>query len=263
MRWAFHLIAHVCGGFAAAADAAARIIFRATGPETLFHDFNAQIPAGKLTAIIGGSGKGKTTLIDIIAGLQKPVSGHILIDGTLLDESLYPQWKNSIGYLPQDAFFIDGSIRENLVWDSPATITDNEIMEVLEKVNAAELINRQENGLETLIVNHQYSFSGGERQRLALARTLLHDPHVLLLDEPFTGLDRAGVGALARSLARAKAADRIVIVVTHEAEIAAFARRILRFRDGRLIADDQVAEPQVAELLLRRYETPAGEVAAP
>ncbi len=74
------------------------------------------------------SGRGKTTLIDLIAGLQKPAAGRILIDGHQLDEDLLPGWRAGLGYLPQDSFFIDGTLRENLVWDSGSGITDEEIM---------------------------------------------------------------------------------------------------------------------------------------
>jgi len=89
---------------------------------------------------VGQSGRGKTTLIDLIAGLQRPAAGRILIDGIMLDEELLPRWKAGLGYLPQDPFFIDGTLRENLVWDSGGEIADEEIMSVLEQVNASHLV---------------------------------------------------------------------------------------------------------------------------
>ncbi len=86
--------------------------------EKLFDGFSAVIRARSITGIVGQSGRGKTTLIDLIAGLQKPEAGRMLIDGMPLDEELLPGWKAGLGYLPQDPFFIDGTLRENLVWDS-------------------------------------------------------------------------------------------------------------------------------------------------
>ncbi len=157
--------------------------------EKLFSDFNETIPARKLTGIIGQSGIGKTTLIDLVAGLQKPDNGQIFVDDICLDDKLLSQWKKSIGYLPQDPFFIDGTIHENLVWDSDEHVTNDQIWEVLRLVNAESLIKKQTNKLDTIIANYQYYFSGGERQRLALARVLLRKPQLLILDEATSSLD--------------------------------------------------------------------------
>ena len=186
--------------------------------EMLFRDFSASIPAGKITAIVGPSGKGKTTLIDLIAGLQKARDGKILIDGKPLDEALLPAWKNSLGYLPQDAFFVDGTIRENLVWDSPVNFSDDEIMQILKSVNAADLVTRQEKGLDTIVVNHQYFFSGGERQRLALARILLRKPQVLILDEATSSLDADNERIIMEVLASLKG-HVTILFVTHRTSI--------------------------------------------
>ena len=95
--------------------------------EKLFDSFSACIRANVITGIVGQSGRGKTTLIDLIAGLQKPSAGRILIDGMPLVGELLPEWKAGLGYLPQDPFFIDGTLRENLVWDSGADISDEEV----------------------------------------------------------------------------------------------------------------------------------------
>jgi ATP-binding cassette subfamily C protein len=122
--------------------------------EQLFEGFSEIIPAKKITGIIGESGRGKTTLIDLIAGLQKPDSGVIKVDDQVLDDIMLPRWKGSIGYLPQDPFFIDGSLRENLVWDSSHTISDEEIIEMLRKVNAVSLVERFSDGLDTPVMNY-------------------------------------------------------------------------------------------------------------
>lgn len=192
----------------------------------LFTNFAATIPAGKLTAIVGPSGIGKTTLIDLVAGLQKPASGTIHIDGHALDDELMPRWKNSIGYLPQDAFFIDGSIRENLVWDSE-NISDEEIWDTLEKVNATKLIRRLDRGLDTMIVNHQYYFSGGERQRLALARILLRKPKILILDEATSSLDAENEKIIMEVLQALKG-NVTILFVTHRTSILPWCDEIIR-----------------------------------
>ncbi len=184
--------------------------------EKLFDGFRAHIRARSITGIIGPSGKGKTTLIDLIAGLQKPSSGRIMIDGVMLDEELLQRWKAGLGYLPQDPFFIDGTLRENLVWDSGGGISDEDVMEVLEQVNAAHLVKRFRKGLDAFVVNWHTSFSGGECQRLALARVLLRKPSVLLLDEATSSLDSENEATVMEVLARLKEQVTIVFVTHRE-----------------------------------------------
>ncbi len=203
------------------------IEFAYQGGETLFRGFSDTIPARKITGILGESGIGKTTLIDIIAGLQKPSAGVISVDGRILDDSLLPCWRQSIGYLPQDPFFIDGTIRENLVWDSGGDITDKEIIEVLEQVNALHLIKRFERGLDEYIVNYQYTFSGGECQRLALARVLLRRPGLLLLDEATSSLDADNETVIMEVLTKLKESVTVVFV-THRTGLMGWFDKVVR-----------------------------------
>jgi ATP-binding cassette, subfamily C, bacterial len=181
--------------------------------EKLFTDFSATIKAKSLTGITGASGRGKTTMIDLIAGLQQPGSGRILIDGLPLSGGAVAAWKSGLGYLPQDPFFIDGTLRENLVWDSTG-ITDEEIRDVLRQVNAEHLVTRFRKGLDAFVVNYQYTFSGGECQRLALARVLLRKPSLLLLDEATSSLDAENEGTVMEVLSVLKKSITIVFV-TH------------------------------------------------
>lgn len=195
--------------------------------DMLFDNFSETIPAHRITGIIGASGIGKTTLIDLIAGLQKPDTGSIMVDGLLLDENLLPGWKKSIGYLPQDPFFIDGTLRENLVWDSPDIISDQEIFEVLRQVNASHLVNHHDNGLDTWIVNYPFAFSGGECQRLALARVLLRKPHLLLLDEATSSLDAENEARIMEVIKRLK--EKVTIVfVTHRASLLPYFDKVIK-----------------------------------
>jgi len=205
--------------------------------ERLFDGFSAVIRANAITGIVGQSGRGKTTLIDLIAGLQKPSEGRILIDGVVLDDELLPRWKAGLGYLPQDPFFIDGTLRENLVWDSggrgdtssghDGAISDEEIWEVLAQVNATHLVKRFRKGLDAFLVNYHTSFSGGECQRLALARVLLRRPTVLLLDEATSSLDAENEATVMEVLAQLK--ERITIVfVTHRESVVRWFDEVIK-----------------------------------
>lgn len=201
--------------------------FSFPGDAALFKNFNAKIPAFNLTGIIGQSGRGKTTLIDLIAGLQQPLSGEISVDGQLLDREILPKWRKGIGYLPQDSFFIDGSLRENLVWDSHRKISETEIRNVLEQVNALHLLERFKEGLDEDIVNYQFHFSGGERQRLALARVLLRQPKILLLDEATSSLDEDNEKQIMDLLAELKTKVTILFV-THRTSVLPWCDKIIQ-----------------------------------
>ena len=203
------------------------VSFSYPGGEELIKNLSAVFRSGSITGIIGESGRGKTTLIDIIAGLQRPDSGRILIDGRQLDEAILPQWKAGLGYLPQESFFIDGTLRENLVWDAGSDITDSEIIDVLGQVNALHLVNRYRKGLDAFIVNYRYSFSGGECQRLALARVLLRKPSLLLLDEATSSLDQENETAVMEVLASLKKKVTIVFV-THRQSVAGWFDSVIK-----------------------------------
>ncbi|MCU0378386.1 MAG: ABC transporter ATP-binding protein/permease [Bacteroidales bacterium] len=195
--------------------------------DRLFEGFNAIIKANSITGITGVSGRGKTTLIDLIAGLQRPGSGKMYIDGQELNEELLSSWKSGIGYLPQDSFFIDGTLRENMVWDSGGEISDDEISDVLGQVNALHLVNRFRKGLDAFIVNYHFAFSGGECQRLALARVLLRKPSLLLLDEATSSLDAENEAMIMEVLARLK--EKITIVfVTHRESVTRWFDTVIK-----------------------------------
>lgn len=194
--------------------------------EKIFQEFNEKIPAFNLIGIIGESGRGKTTFIDLIAGLQLPLSGKITVDGEILNRENLPKWRSGIGYLPQDSFFIDGSLRENLVWDSHRNITDTEIKNVLKQVNALYLMHRFKKGLNEEIVNYSFHFSGGERQRLALARVLLRRPQILLLDEATSSLDIDNEMQIMELLAGLKTKVTILFV-THRTSVLPWFDKII------------------------------------
>ena len=201
--------------------------FSFSGDKELFKNFNAKIPAFKLIGIIGQSGRGKTTLIDLIAGLQFPLSGEISVDEQVLDRETLPKWRRGIGYLPQDSFFIDGSLRENLVWDSDRKMSEIEIRNVLEQVNGLHLVNRFQRGLDEEIVNYQFHFSGGERQRLALARVLLRQPTILLLDEATSSLDEDNEKQIMELLAELKT-EVTILFVTHRTSVLPWFDKIIQ-----------------------------------
>ncbi len=202
------------------------ISFEYNNGHPVFDAVNILIPAHSVTGIIGQSGRGKTTLLDLITGLLSPQSGTLSIGGKVLTKEEGVLWRQQIGYLTQETQFVDGTIRENLTWDTPYTINDKEILEALTKVNAAEIVTREKEGLDTIITNYQYHFSGGERQRLALARVLLRYPKILLLDEATSALDSRAESLIMQSISALKN-DITIIFVTHRTSVISWFDRVI------------------------------------
>jgi len=181
----------------------------------VFKNLNLTIKSNSITGIIGPSGKGKTTLIDLISGLLIPDEGIIKFDDFVLTKDNSFVIRRNIGYLPQESLFIDGTIRENLIWDTNFEITDSDIEFVLNDVNAFGILSNKNLTLDSEILNYKYSFSGGELQRLALSRVLLRKPKLLILDEATSALDEKNEDTIIELMKSLKA-NTTIVFVTHK-----------------------------------------------
>lgn len=197
------------------------VSFSYNGERNILSHLNLTIAPNSITGIVGASGQGKTTLIDLISGLLTPTDGFIAVGDTRLTAQNVGEWQSTIGYLPQDSFFVDGTIRENLIWDSAASISDEQIYSVLGRVNARSVVEREPKGLDTSIANYHFHFSGGERQRLALARVLLKSPKVLLLDEATSALDAKTEQQIMENLLLLKN-ELTILFVTHRQSLTPY-----------------------------------------
>lgn len=207
------------------------ITFGYTPNIPIFKNLTILFPMKSMTGIYGASGSGKTTLVDIISGLITPQSGTIRIGDVSIDDKTASHWRQAIGYLPQDTFFVDGTIRENLIWDSGRDISDAEIYATLEKVNAKAIVEKEPLALSTSIANYHYHFSGGERQRLALARVLLKQPRLLLLDEATSALDSTTEQQIMDNLSRLKG-EITIIFITHRQNLRSYFDHTIDFGNG-------------------------------
>jgi len=154
----------------------------------VFSNLNLEIPAKKLTTITGPSGVGKTTIADLISGLLSPSSGEILIDGKSQRDIDMSAWRQRIGYVPQELFLFHETIRNNITLREE-TINDKEIWHVLQRCGAQEFISELDEKLDTVIGERGSKLSGGQRQRIMIARALIRDPEIIILDEATTSLD--------------------------------------------------------------------------
>ena len=183
----------------------------------LFDHINITIPAFKITGIIGPSGIGKTTLLDLVTGLLTPKEGTIKVDNRDLLEIDKSSWHKSIAYVPQDSVFTNSSLRENLALGNDQ-VPDEKIWQILDRVNASRFVRELVDGLDTKMSNNASQFSGGERQRLAIARALLREPSLLLLDEITNSLDFQNEQIIINILLEIKN-EITVLFITHKKDL--------------------------------------------
>lgn len=189
------------------------------------------IPAQATTAIIGPTGCGKTTLLDLLTGLNRPDTDQVLADGVPLDAR--PDWHLGLAYVPQESSILDGTVRENLTWGDNES-DEQEIETALDQAAAADFVARLPLGLDTRVGERGVRLSGGEKQRLALARALLRQPVLLVLDEATSALDRENQQIILDSL-RSLHGHMTVLIVTHRyEEMLGLVDGIIRIESGRV-----------------------------
>ncbi|AZO56783.1 MULTISPECIES: ABC transporter ATP-binding protein [unclassified Mesorhizobium] len=196
-------------------------------------DITFGLPAGKVTALIGPSGSGKSTIADILLGLLEPTAGKILVDGVEVDAGNRRRWRDQVAYVPQDVFLLHDTIAANLRLAAPQASND-ELWTALRAAHAGEFVERLDLRLETVVGDRGVRMSGGERQRIALARALLRKPSLLILDEATSALDWQNQSLIARSIDGLRGAMTI-LTIAHRPSMIAFADWVVAMEDGRVV----------------------------
>jgi ATP-binding cassette subfamily B protein len=198
----------------------------------VLRDVTFQVPAGKLTALVGPSGAGKTTITHLVPRLYDPVRGAVRIGGHDVRDLTLESLRSAVGVVPQDAHLFHDTIRANLLYARPSA-TEKELTEACQAARIWEVISSLPDGLDTIAGDRGYRFSGGEKQRLALARLLLKAPSVVVLDEATAHLDSESEAAIQRALATALA-GRTSLVIAHRLSTVRAADQILVVDGGQI-----------------------------
>lgn len=198
------------------------------------HGVTFQVPARGMTAFVGPSGAGKTTVFSLIERFYEPTAGRIEVDGRDLGDWDLARLRASIGYVEQDAPVLSGTLRDNLLLGHP-TAGEDEVRQVVTTTRLGPLVERLPDGLDTLVGHRGTKLSGGERQRVAIARALLRRPRLLMLDEATSQLDAVNEAALRDTVAEV-ARTTTVLVVAHRLSTVTLADRIVVMDAGRVRA---------------------------
>ena len=210
---------------------------------TALKNFSCRIAEGEKVVVIGRIGSGKTTLQKLLLGLYQPTGGAVLIDGVDLRQLDPADLRRNIGYVAQDVTLFYGTLRDNIAIGAPYA-DDASVVAAAEAAGLADFVNRHPDGFDMMIGERGDSVSGGQRQGIAIARALLLDPPILLLDEPTSAMDFSSEQQFKQRL-KELAAHKTVLIVTHRNSLLDLATRVIVVDDGRVVADgprDQVIQ---------------------
>ena len=199
----------------------------------VLQNISFEAKAGSVTALVGTSGSGKTTIAGLVATFMSPTQGRITLDGKDLSKITLDSYRSQLGVVLQDDFLFEGSIRENILFPRPDA-TEAQLQEAVKAAHVDEFSNRFELKLDTVIGERGVKLSGGQRQRIAIARAILADPRILILDEATSNLDTESESFIQESLKRLMA-NRTTFVIAHRLSTIRQADQILVIEHGNIV----------------------------
>ena len=226
------------------------------GEKKVLSNISFKIPYGKTTAIVGESGGGKTTALSLIQRFYSPDSGSIKLGNTLIKDFNLKEWRNTFSYVSQDSPLLSGTIKENIMYGVKREVSEDELIKVAKSANLLEVINTLPNGFETQVGEGGCKLSGGQRQRIAIARALLRDSEILLLDEPTANLDNQAEKAIQEAMDNLSK-DRTTIVIAHDLATIKDANQIILINSGEVKGigthEELLKTNEIYKLLVNSY----------
>ncbi|SIP99649.1 type I secretion system permease/ATPase [Marinobacterium stanieri] len=199
------------------------------------HKLSFRLEAGEKVALIGRIGSGKSSIQKLLLGLYQPSDGAIEIDGIDMQQIAPSDLRRSVGYVPQDVMLFAGTVRDNITIGLPQA-SDEQILQAARLAGVESFVNKHPLGFDMPVGERGSALSGGQRQSVALARALLHDPSIMVLDEPSNSMDNASEDALRRQL-KSFMGDKTLLMVTHKMSLLDLADRLIVVDAGRILAD--------------------------
>ena len=208
------------------------VSFNYPNSEKIIDNLNLEINKNQSIGIFGESGCGKSTFVDLLSGIIKPQEGNIIISGMNMKNININDWRKQLGIVMQDNYFKNESLKDNIALGEKDIDTEK-IKEALKKANAWKLVKKIPNGINEKIYDKGMRFSGGERQKIALARALYSEPKILILDEPTTGLDENSEMEFINSIKKLLG-SLTIIIISHKREVVNICDSVLLFENKKI-----------------------------
>jgi len=230
------------------------------GEREILSGVSLSIPAGQVTAIVGPSGAGKTTIADLALGLVRAQAGEVSLDGVPLTDIDIASWRHMVGYVPQETLLLHEDVRVNVTLGDPL-LTDDDVNDALRAAGAWDFVSELPEGLDTPLGERGARVSGGQRQRIAIARALVHRPRLLILDEATAALDPASEADIYATV-RALRGRTTILAISHQPGLLEVADRVYRLDLGRVEMLDHTSAAAAAAALSREAASVAAGVVA-